>query len=213
VHFKRYEGATQVAEISINGSKRTNFGKGASRRDRVAGLVPAVIYGHNAEPQHVSLPARELGVALKTSNVLLNVSFDGKSELVLTKSVSKNPLSGIFEHVDLLVVRKGEKVTVEVPVHTEGAYDKDGILEHVNNTIEIEAEATSIPAFLVLDLEGMVAGTSKVAGDVALPAGTTLVSDAAMVVVHLSERSSAAEPVADAAPAADAAAAEAPKAE
>ena len=125
-----------MAEISINGSKRTNFGKGASRRDRVAGLVPAVIYGHNAEPQHVSLPARELGNALKSSNVLLNVSFDGKSELVLPKSVSKNPLTGIFEHVDLLVVRKGEKVKVEVPVHTEGAYDKDGILEHVNNFLQ-----------------------------------------------------------------------------
>ncbi len=203
------KGATQVAEISINGSTRTNFGKGASRRDRVAGLVPAVIYGHNAVPQHVVLPARELGNALKQSNVLLNLSFDGKSELVLPKSVSKNPLTGIFEHVDLLVVRKGEKVTVEVPVHTEGAYDKDGILEHVNNTIEVEAEATSIPSFLVLDLTGMPAGTSKTAGDVRLPAGTTLVSDAAMVVVHLSERSSAAEPVAaEAAPAA-----EAPKAE
>ena len=200
-----------MAEISINGSKRTNFGKGASRRDRVAGLVPAVSYGHNAEPQHVSLPARELGTALKQSNVLLNVSFDGKSELVLPKSVSKNPLTGIFEHIDLLVVRKGEKVTVEVPVHAEGVYDKDGILEHVNNTIEIEAEATSIPSFLVLDVSGMPAGTSKTAGDVTLPAGTTLVSDASLVVVHLSERSSAAEPAADAAAAAPAA--EAPKAE
>lgn len=199
-----------MAEISISGSKRTNFGKGASRRDRVAGLVPAVIYGHNAEPQHVSLPARELGNALKQSNVLLNVSFDGKSELVLPKSVSKNPLTGIFEHIDLLVVRKGEKVKVEVPVHTEGAYDKDGILEHVNNTIEVEAEATSIPSFLVLDLTGMPAGSSKTAGDVKLPAGISLVSDEALVVVHLSERSSAAEPVAEAAPAA---AAEAPKAE
>lgn len=203
------KGATQVAEISINGSTRTNFGKGASRRDRVAGLVPAVIYGHMAVPQHVVIPARELGNALKQSNVLLNLTFDGKSELVLPKSVSKNPLTGIFEHVDLLVVRKGEKVTVEVPVHTEGAYDKDGILEHVNNTIEVEAEATSIPSFLVLDLTGMPAGTSKTAGDVTLPAGTTLVSDAAMVVVHLSERSSAAEPVAaEAAPAAEAAKAE-----
>ena len=185
-----------MAEIKINGSKRESFGKGASRRDRRAGLVPAVIYGHNAEPQHVVLPSRELANALKASNVLLNVSFDGKSELVLPKSVSKNPLTGIFEHIDLLVVRKGEKVTVEVPVHTEGAFDKDGILEHVNNTIEVEAEATSIPSFLVLDLTGMPAGTSKTAGDVQLPAGTTLVSDPEMVVVHLSERSTAVEEVA-----------------
>ena len=182
-----------MAEIQINGSKRTSFGKGASRRDRRAGLVPAVIYGHNAEPQHVSLPSRELATALKASNVLLNVTFDGKSELVLPKSVSKNPLTGIFEHVDLLIVRKGEKVTVEVPVHTEGAFDKDGILEHVNNTIEVEAEATSIPSFLMLDLTGMPAGTSKTAGDVILPAGTTLISDPELVVVHLSERSTAVE--------------------
>ena len=185
-----------MAEIQINGTTRTKFGKGASRRDRKAGLVPAVIYGHNAEPQHVALPSRELATALKASNVLLKVSFDGKSELVLPKSVSKNPLTGIFEHVDLLVVRKGEKVTVEVPVHTEGQYDKDGILEHVNNTIEVEAEATSIPSFLVLDLTGMPSNTSKTAADVQLPAGTTLISDPEMVVVHLSERSTAVEEVA-----------------
>ena len=198
-----------MAEIQINGSKRTSFGKGASRRDRKAGLVPAVIYGHNAEPQHVSLPSRELATALKASNVLLNVTFDGKSELVLPKSVSKNPLTGIFEHIDLLIVRKGEKVTVEVPVHTDGAFDKDGILEHVNNTIEVEAEATSIPSFLMLDLTGMPAGTSKTAGDVQLPAGITLVSDPELVVVHLSERSTAAEetPVAAATEAAPVAAA------
>jgi len=200
-----------MAEIQINGSKRTNFGKGASRRDRKAGLVPAVIYGHNAVPQHVALPSRELATALKSSNVLLNVTFDGKSELVLPKSVSKNPLSGIFEHVDLLIVRKGEKVTVEVPVHTEGQYDKDGILEHVNNTIEVEAEATSIPSFLVLDLTGMPAGTSKTAGDVKLPAGTTLISDPELVVVHLSERSTAAEEVATPAATEAAPAAAAPK--
>jgi len=187
-----------MAEIQINGSKRINFGKGASRRDRKAGLVPAVIYGHNAEPQHVALPSRELATALKSSNVLLNVNFDGKSELVIPKSVSKNPLSGIFEHIDLLIVRKGEKVIVEVPVHTEGQYDKDGILEHVNNTIEVEAEATSIPSFLVLDLTGMASNTSKTAADVQLPAGTTLISDPEMVVVHLSERSTAVEEVAPA---------------
>jgi len=193
-----------MAEIQINGSKRTSFGKGASRRDRKAGLVPAVIYGHNAEPQHIALPSRELATALKASNVLLKVTFDGKSELVLPKSVSKNPLTGIFEHIDLLVVSKGEKVTVEVPVHTEGQYDKDGILEHVNNTIEVETEATSIPSFLVLDLTGMPAGTSKTAADVKLPSGTSLVSDPELVVVHLSERSKSSDDAA-AAPAAEAA--------
>ncbi len=196
-----------MAEISISASVRTNFGKGASRRDRVAGLVPAVIYGHGADPQHIALPARELGNALKTSNVLLNVSFNGKTELVLPKSVTRNPLTSIFEHIDLLVVRKGEKVTVEVPVHLEGQYDKDGIIEHVKNTVEVEVEATSIPQFLVLNVEGMPAGTSKTAGEVTLPAGSVLITDPSLVVVHLSERSIAPEPVAEvaAAPAAPAA--------
>ena len=209
-----------MAEISINGTKRTNFGKGASRRDRKAGLVPAVIYGHGAEPQHVSLPAKEMGTALKTSNVLLDINFDGKVELTLPKSVTKNPLTGILEHVDLLVVRRGEKVTVDVPVHTVGAHARDGILEHVNNSIQVEVEATSIPQFIELNIEGMEANTSKYASDVTLPAGMKLVSDPHTVVVHLSEKSTAAEetPVAAAtdaaaAPAADAAAPAAPAAE
>lgn len=201
-----------MAEISINGTKRTNFGKGASRRDRKAGLVPAVIYGHGAEPQHVSLPAKEMGTALKTSNVLLDINFDGKVELTLPKSVTKNPLTGILEHVDLLVVRRGEKVTVEVPVHTVGAHARDGILEHVNNSIQVEVEATSIPQFIELNIEGMEANTSKYASDVVLPAGMKLVSDPHTIVVHLSEKSTAAEetpaaaPAEGAAPAADAAA-------
>jgi large subunit ribosomal protein L25 len=203
-----------MAEVSINGITRTEFGKGASRRARREGLVPAVIYGHGAEPLHINLPARELGFALKESNVLLNITFDGKTELTLPKSVVKNPLKQNLEHVDLLLVRRGEKVTVHVPVHTEGKHDPDGILEHVHNTIEVEAEATSIPSFLVLDIEGMKAGTSKVAGDVTLPAGVTLILDATATVVHLSERRAvaAADEVA-AAPAADAAAPAAPAAE
>jgi large subunit ribosomal protein L25 len=197
-----------MAEVSINGTTRTEFGKGASRRARREGLVPAVIYGHGAEPLHINLPARELGFALKESNVLLNITFDGKTELTLPKSVVKNPLKQNLEHVDLLLVRRGEKVTVHVPVHTEGKHDPDGILEHVHNTIEVEAEATSIPSFLVLNIEGMQAGTSKVAGDVTLPAGVTLVLDATATVVHLSERRAvAAADEAAAAPAADAAAA------
>jgi len=203
-----------MAEVSINGTTRTEFGKGASRRARREGLVPAVIYGHGAEPLHINLPARELGFALKESNVLLNITFDGKTELTLPKSVVKNPLKQNLEHVDLLLVRRGEKVTVHVPVHTEGKHDPDGILEHVHNTIEVEAEATSIPSFLVLNIEGMQAGTSKVAGDVTLPAGVTLVLDATATVVHLSERRAvAAADEAAAAPAADAAAPAAPAAE
>jgi large subunit ribosomal protein L25 len=168
-----------MAEVSIKGVTRTEFGKGASRRARVAGLVPAVIYGHGEKPLHITLPARELGVALKESNVLLNIDIDGKTELTLPKSVVRHPLKQILEH----------------------------------NTIEIEAEATSIPKFLVLDIEGMAAGTSKHASDVVLPAGTTLVSPANTIIVHLSERSTVVEEVAVVAPAADAAAAPAADAE
>ncbi|CAB4643964.1 unannotated protein [freshwater metagenome] len=152
------------------------------------------------------MPAKALGVALKESNVLLNIEIDGKVELTLPKSVVRHPLKQILEHVDLVLVRRGEKVTVDVPVHTEGKHDPDGILEHVNHTIEVEAEATSIPNFLTLSIEGMAAGTSKYASDIALPAGTTLVSDPKTIVVHLSDRSTAAAVEETAAPAADAAA-------
>ena len=199
-----------MAEITINGNRRTEFGKGASRRDRRAGLVPAVIYGHGEAPQHVSLPVRDLVSALKQSNVLLDVVVDGKTELTLPKSVTRNPLTGQLAHIDLVLVRRGERVTVEVPVHTTGEHDRDGILEHNSNVIEIEAEATSIPSFLTLDLTGMKAGTSKYASDVPLPAGTTLVSDPHLTVVHLSERSTPAEDTA-ATPATETPAAEAAK--
>ena len=202
-----------MAEVSINGTTRTEFGKGASRRARRDGQVPAVIYGHGAAPVHITLPARELSNALKESNVLLNITFDGKTELTLPKSVVKNPLKQNLEHIDLVLVTRGEKVTVHVPVHTEGKHDPDGILEHVHNTIEVEAEATAIPKFLVLNIEGMAAGTSKVAADVTLPAGVTLVLDPTATVVHLSERRAASAGDEAAAPAADAAAPAAPAAE
>jgi large subunit ribosomal protein L25 len=195
-----------MAEISINGVRRTEFGKGASRRNRRDGLVPAVIYGHGEAPAHVALPARELGIALKTSNVLLDIVVDGATVLTLPKAVVRNALKGTLEHVDLLLVRRGERVVVSVPVHTFGEHDRDGILEHVHHSIEVETEATAIPNFFELDLTGMAAGTSIYAESVKLPAGVTLASDPKMVVVHLSERSTSAEPAAEAAtPAAPAA--------
>ena len=195
-----------MAEISINGVRRTEFGKGASRRNRRDGLVPAVIYGHGETPAHVTLPARELGVALKTSNVLLDIVLDGTTVLTLPKAVVRNALKGTLEHVDLVLVRRGERVVVAVPVHTSGEHDRDGILEHVHHSIEVETEATSIPNFFELDLTGMAAGTSMYAENVSLPAGVTLVSDPKMVVVHLSVRAAHEEPAAVAAPAEGAAA-------
>jgi len=202
-----------MAEVAINGTTRTEFGKGASRRARRDGQIPAVIYGHGEAPVHITLNARDLGNALKESNVLLNITIDGKTELTLPKSIVKHPLKQNLEHIDLVLVRRGEKVTVHVPVHTEGKHDPDGILEHVHNTIEVETEATNIPKFLVLDIEGMKAGTFKLASDVVLPAGVTLVLDPTATVVHLSERRAAtAEETEAAAPAADTAAPAAPAA-
>ena len=196
-----------MAEITINGVVRTEFGKGASRRARRDGLVPAVIYGHGEKPQHITLPARELGVALKQSNVLLDIVIDGKTELTLPKAIVRHPLKQILEHIDLVLVRRGEKVVVAVPIHTVGEHDRDGVLEHVNNTIDVRVEATAIPSFIELNIAGLAAGTSLYAGDVVLPAGVELESDVKMIVVHLSERSTAVEEVAPVAAAADATAA------
>jgi len=193
-----------MAEIKIAAKVRSEFGKGAARRARRDGLVPAVIYGHGEKPIHIALPAREVGVALKTSNVLLDIDLGAQVELTLPKSVVRDPIKGTLEHIDLILVRRGERVVVSVPVHTFGKYDQDGILEHVHNSIEVEVEATSIPAHLELDMEGLVAGDSLFASNVKLPDGVTLVSDPKMVVVHLSVRAAAEEVVA--APAAEGAA-------
>ena len=195
-----------MAEITINGVVRTEFGKGASRRARRDGLVPAVIYGHGEKPQHITLPARELGVALKQSNVLLDIVIDGKTVLTLPKAIVRHPLKQILEHIDLVLVRRGEKVVVSVPVHAIGEHDRDGVLEHVNNTIDVRVEATAIPNFLELDITGLAAGTSLYAGDVVLPAGVELESDVKMIVIHVSERATIVEEVAPVAVAADAAA-------
>jgi large subunit ribosomal protein L25 len=185
-----------MAEISINGTSRTEFGKGAARRARRDGLVPAVIYGHGEKPAHIALPARELGVALKTTNVLLDIVVDGKTELTLPKSIVRDAIKGTLEHVDLVIVRRGERVIVSVPVHTDGKFDQDGILETVHTSIEVEAEATAIPNFLNLDMTGLMAGESLYAENVPLPAGVTLISDPKMTVVHLSLRSAQEEIVA-----------------
>ena len=190
-----------MAEIKIAGARRTEFGKGASRRTRRDGLVPAVIYGHGENQIHISLPARELGIALKSSNVLLDIDLGDHVELTLPKSVVRHAIKGTLEHIDLIIVRRGERVVVSVPVHTSGEFDRDGILEHNHNSIEVETEATSIPNFLELDMTGLQAGSSLYAADVKLPAGIILISDPKMAVVHLSVRAAQEEPVAVAAPA------------
>jgi large subunit ribosomal protein L25 len=190
-----------MAEVGIKGALRNEFGKGASRRIRRDGQVPAVIYGHGEKPTHISLPAREVGIAIKTSNVLLNIDLGDKQELVLPKSIVRNPLKGTLEHIDLIIVRRGERVVVHVPVHTTGKHDPEGILEHVHNSIEVEVDVTSIPQFLELDITGLMAGDSKLAEDVVLPQGLVLKSDPKMVVAHVSVRAAIEEVAPVAAPA------------
>jgi large subunit ribosomal protein L25 len=177
-----------MAEVKITATTRTEFGKGASRRSRVAGQVPAVVYGHGSTPRHISLPAHELMLALKNSNVLLDLQIGSESQLALPKAVIRHAIKDNLVHLDLVVVSRGEKVIVDVPVHASGQYDLDGILEHVNNTIQVEADASKIPTGLTLDITGLASGLSATAGDVVLPAGVTLVSPADLVVVHVSHR-------------------------
>jgi large subunit ribosomal protein L25 len=164
---------------------RTEFGKGAARRLRRAERVPAVIYGHGADVQHVALPAHELAKALKNANVLLELDVSGTISLALPKSVQRDPIRPVIEHVDLVTVVRGEKVVVEVPVLTEGKLVPGGLLEHVHDTIAIEAEATRIPQSLSVSLDGVEIGGRIKAGDVALPAGVTLAADPDLTVVHV----------------------------
>jgi large subunit ribosomal protein L25 len=175
-----------MSEVKIAAQLRTEFGKGAARRIRRSDQVPAVIYGHGADPKHVSVPGHELLLALRTANVLISLDLDGKSELVIPKAVQRDPLKGFIEHIDLLSVKRGEKVTVEIPVNVEGELAPGGnLLEHVLNTLPVEAEATHIPEGVTVSVEGLEAGASILAKDIALPKGTTLAVDADAVVIQV----------------------------
>jgi large subunit ribosomal protein L25 len=175
-----------MAEVKIPAEPRTEFGKGAARRVRRADKVPAVIYGHGAEPQHVSVPGHELLLALRTPNVLISLQIDGRSELVIPKAVQRDPIKGFLEHVDLLAVKRGEKVTVDIPVVTEGELAPGGnLLEHVLNALPVEAEATHIPESVSVSVEGLEAGASILAQDIELPRGTTLAVEPDAVVLQI----------------------------
>ncbi|WP_433856774.1 50S ribosomal protein L25/general stress protein Ctc [Streptomyces kronopolitis] len=173
-----------MAEVKLTAQVRTDFGKGAARRARRADLVPAVVYGHGAEPQHVAIHNHALMMALKTPNALLRLEFDGKSELVIPKAVQREAIRQFLVHVDFLAVKKGEKVSVEIPIHVEGDLAPGQlVLEHVLNTLPVEAEATHIPESVTISVEGLDAGASVLAKDITLPSGSSLaVEDDAVVV-------------------------------
>ncbi|MDX2852645.1 50S ribosomal protein L25/general stress protein Ctc [Actinacidiphila glaucinigra] len=176
-----------MSEVKISAQLRSEFGKGAARRVRRANLVPGVIYGHGQDPKHVTLPGHELLLALRTPNVLISLDIEGDStELVIPKAVQRDPLKGFLEHVDLLAVKRGEKVTVEIVVSTEGELAPGGnLLEHVLNTLPVEAEATHIPDGVTVSVEGLEAGASVLAKDIPLPKGTTLAIDEDAVVLQV----------------------------
>ena len=174
-----------MPEVRIATEPRTEFGKGAARRIRREAKVPAVLYGHGADPRHISLPGHELMLALKTANVLLTLDIEGKDELALPKDVQRDPIKGFLEHVDLVVVRRGEKVTVEIPVHVVGTAAPETLVNLDLNTLSVEAEATNIPSGVDVSVEGLEVGTQIHAGDLALPDGTTLVTDPEALVVAI----------------------------
>ncbi len=174
-------------EIKIKAESRTEFGKGAARRIRRSDKVPAVIYGHGNDPIHVSLPGHETMLAIKHggSNALLYLEIDGKEHLALTKQIQSDPIKGFLEHIDFVEVRKGEKVTVDVSIHLVGEASPDALVVTENTTVSLEAEATNIPEFIELSIEGADVGTQYHASDLVLPTGSLLLSDDDMMVVNV----------------------------
>ncbi|NEC15504.1 50S ribosomal protein L25/general stress protein Ctc [Streptomyces sp. SID8014] len=164
-----------MADVNITAETRTEFGKGAARRIRRDAKVPGVVYGHGAEPAHVVLPGHQLMMALKTSNVLIALEVDGETELAIPKAVQRDPLKGFLVHIDLLTVKRGEKVQVEIPIQAEGDLAPGAnLLEYVLSALPVTAEATSIPDFLTVSIAGLDAGDAILAKDITLAEGVAL---------------------------------------
>ncbi|WP_285248246.1 50S ribosomal protein L25/general stress protein Ctc [Pseudarthrobacter sp. efr-133-R2A-89] len=176
-----------MSEQKLAAELRTEFGKGYARRARMANLIPAVIYGHGAEPIHVTLPAKATTLAVRTPNALLSLDINGEGHLALVKDIQRDPVKQIIEHIDLLTVRKGEKVTVDVPVHVEGE-SAPGTVHNLELTVvSLEAEATHLPESVVVSIEGRGAGEHIHGSDLVLPKGTVLLTDAEALVINISE--------------------------
>ena len=204
-----------MSEQKLAAELRTEFGKGYARRARMANLIPAVIYGHGAEPIHVTLPAKATTLAVRTANALLSLDINGEGHLALVKDIQRDPVKQIIEHIDLLTVRQGEKVTVDVPVHVEGETAPGTVHNLELTVVSLEAEATHLPTAVVVNVEGRAAGEHIHASDLVLPKGSILLTDAESLVVNISEAveiaeegEAAAEGAAEQAPAVEAEAAE-----
>ena len=177
-----------MSDNKLVAETRTQFGKGAARKIRRDNKIPAVMYGHGSEPVHITLPGHQSMLALKQSNALLTIVIDGKEQLALAKDVQRDPIKPVIEHVDLVVVRKGEKVTVDVAVHLEGEAAPETVVTLDHNTLQVEALATNIPENVVVSVEGLEAGTQIKASELVLPSGATLVVDADTLVVNITQQ-------------------------
>ena len=182
-----------MPEVKLTAELRTEFGKGAARRIRRANKVPAVLYGHGTDPIHITLPGHETLLALRQANALLSIDVNGKSQLALPKQVQRDPLKHSIEHVDLVLVRRGEKVTVEIPVVIEGEAADDTLVDVIATTVSVEAEATHIPQQITVSVEGAEAGTQITAADLVLPDGATVQLDPEALVVNVTNAPTTAE--------------------
>ena len=174
-----------MSENKLVAEARTAFGKGAARKIRRDHKVPAVLYGHGTDPVHITLPGHETALALKHANALLSIELDGGSQLALAKDIQRDPVRSVIEHVDLVIVRRGEKVSVDVPVHLQGEAGPETVVTLDRPTLEVLVEATAIPESIVVSVEGLSAGTQIHAGAVTLPPGAELVTDADTLVVNI----------------------------
>lgn len=183
-----------VSEISAE--IRTEFGKGGARRTRRAGKLPAVLYGHGEQPRHLSLPALAFATAIRYGGMtsVLTLSFpDGSKAIALPKSIQRDPLKNTYEHADLLLVRRGEKLTVEIPVTVVGEAARGTLVMHEHGTIAINADATRLPDHLDVSIDGLAAGERVIAGDVPLPAGAELAIDPETLIVMVAAAPTAEE--------------------
>ena len=182
-----------MAEITIAAETRTEFGKGAARRIRRADKVPAVLYGHGSDPVHVTLPGHDLMMALKQANALLTIDLGSDTHLAIPKQVQRDPIKGFIEHADLLIVKRGEKVTVDIAVTLVGEAAPDTLVVLENASVSIEAEATNIPDGVEVSVEGLAVGEQIHASDLSLPSGSELAVDGDLLIVNVTAAPTAAE--------------------
>ncbi|MFI9386335.1 50S ribosomal protein L25/general stress protein Ctc [Kutzneria sp. NPDC052558] len=184
-----------MSEVRLAAESRTEFGKGAARRTRRSGKIPAVLYGHGSDPKHLALPALEFARVVREhgTNAVLSLELNGGAELALTKTVTTHPIKNYIEHVDLLLVQRGEKVTVDVPVTLVGDAAPATLVTQELSTIQVEADALNLPEHIEVSIAGKEAGTQIHAADIALPEGTSLVTDGEQLIAAINAAPTAAQ--------------------